>query len=112
MNGDELAKLRSMDDGEWRGYLAGKLENVEKSLGTHSKSLKDLFKLHNDVTVKIAELPPHCLHTDTVKKLDVRLDDLEKSEAGRKAVNKFLFGTSGVSILGILLLVLKMFGVF
>jgi hypothetical protein len=111
MNGEELAKLRSMDDGEWRGYLAGKLEGVEKAIASHGKSLKSLFKLHNDLSLEVGKIPPHCLHTDTVKKLDMRIDDLEKTDVGRKAVNKAVFGASGFSVIGIIILLLKIFKV-
>ena len=105
MNGNELKKLGAMSDEAWRGYIAGKLEGFDSKLdvlGTavvaHAKAATTAVKSVHALELKLAEFPQKCPEGRKVGALDKRVDELEKGEAGRKAVSKFkgsLYGAIG-----------------
>lgn len=108
MNGSELKKLQAYDDGEWRGYIAGKIESIAKSnedgvkrlevaVIAHAKGVSRVVESMNKLEVKLAKIPEKCIQVGNILKLSERVDDLEDDRVGRTAVSKALWGVSGVA---------------
>lgn len=109
MNGKALVKLqeivRGMNDGEWRGYLAAKVEDIHEDQAETKRCL-------NKVILAVAKIPPHCIQVEKIQEIDKKVDILNEDKAGRRAVAKALWGSGGtISVLGFAYLVLKIFGV-
>lgn len=119
MNGDEAVKLKNYDDGQWRVYIASKIDVITKAVEAQGNAVAAVVEKQHEYDLKLVELPDHCVHEKDFQKmcnlkteLDGRLDELEKDKAGRTAVNKFLFGASGFSVIAIIIMMLKVFEVF
>lgn len=119
MNGDALEKLKTEVKGmradEWRGFLAAKVEDIKDEQTQFRAALSETNAALNALKLEVAKLPAHCVHEqDFIKmcniksEIDARLDNLEKEDAGRKAVKNLLLGAGGgVGILGGILAILK-----
>lgn len=112
MNGRELTELKKkvkrMEDAEWRGYLAAKVEDIQEELAQGKNEQAQTKKFLNKLAIQVAKMPAHCLQVDTVKAHDERIDELEKKDAANKAVKTLLLGAvGGVGGSGGVLVVLK-----
>ena len=108
MNGKDLQRVKSMDDAEWRGYLAAKVEDIQKEQVQIAKELGVNKKCMNNLAIQVAKIPAHCLQVDMIKEHNNRLDELEKKEAASKAVKNILLGAGGGGgLIGVVVLLLK-----
>lgn len=114
MNGQKIAELKSMTEGEFRVFLGGQLEAIHKGLTSNKAHLCDLKKKQDSLEKQVVKLPPHCMHEEDFEKmctirdkLDGRLDNLEKEQYGRKMVNKVFLGSGVVGLIGIVLAIAK-----
>ena len=91
MNGSDLKRLKEevkkMNDDEWRGYLAAKVEDIKEDQARCRKELATTKKCLSKLAIQVARIPAHCEQTEVIKEQDERIDELEKREAASKAVN-------------------------
>jgi hypothetical protein len=116
MNGKALVRLqetvKGMNDGEWRGYLAAKVEDIHEDQIETTKRLTETKKCLSKLIVTVAKIPPHCIQSEKIKEIDKKVDILNEDKAGRKAVARALWGSGGtISVLGFAYLMLRIFGV-
>lgn len=107
MNGNRIAEIKGMTEGEFRIYLIEKLEKVQHIGLSNKKHVCDVKEKQATLELKIASFPEHCIQVLAMEKMGNRIDFLEKENAGRKAVNNLLFGAGGVSILSMVIMLLK-----
>ena len=117
MNDKRLVRLREtvggMNDAEWRGYLAAKVEDLSTEQAITKKDVKDVKKCIGNVQLEVAKIPPHCIQVGKLKELNGKVDTLNEDKAGRKAVSRAIWGGSGfIGLVGFGFLLLKIFGVF
>lgn len=111
MNGEGMAKaVQGMNVDEKLVFLISEVGNLKTAVVSHAKVVSQAMTELNDMKVAQAKTPDYC--NNIVTNFDKRLGALESLAAGRKAVNKALFGASGLSMLGIGAIILKLCGVF
>lgn len=109
MNGNDKKKIAGMDDGEWKVFLATKLEIVETGLNKAAKDIVSCFKAINSINITLAKMPEHCIQANEIGEHNKRLGSLERDRAGRKAVTKAVWSLFGlIGTVNTVLVILKL----